>query len=66
MDMDLECWGFRGGDIKITVKKELCEKVVELGWVSDRVMAVVFVIYESVLRLTCGYTPQSGKSFEEK
>ena len=33
--------------------------------VSDRVMTVV-VFEEDVLRLICGYAPQSGRSFEEK
>ena len=46
------------------VKEELCEMVVEVEWVSDRVMTVVFE--EDVLRLICGYAPQSGGSFDEK
>ena len=33
--------------------------------VSDRVMVVVFVYEEDVLRLICGYVPQSGRSLEE-
>ena len=48
------------------MKKELCDKVVEVGRVSDRVMTVVVVFEEDVLRLICGYTPQSGRSLEEK
>ena len=47
------------------VKEELCEMVVEVRRVSDRVMSVV-VFEEDVLRLICGYAPQSGRSFEEK
>ena len=50
----------------VMVKEELCEKVVEVRWVSDRVMAVVLVFEEDVLRLTCGYALQSGRSLEEK
>ena len=41
------------------VKDELCEKVVELRRVSDRVMTLV-VFEEDVLRLICGYDPQCG------
>ena len=48
------------------VKEELCEKVIEVRRVIDRVMTVVIVFEEDVLRLICGYAPQSGKSFEEK
>ena len=39
--------------------------MVELRWVSDRVMTLV-VVEEGVLRLICGYAPQSGRSLEEK
>ena len=48
------------------MKEELCENVVEVGRVSDRVMTVVVVIEEDMLRLICGYAPQSRRSFEEK
>ena len=48
------------------VKEELCEKVVEVRRVSDRVMAVVVIFEEDVLRLICGCAPQSGRSLEEK
>ena len=47
------------------VKEELCEKVVEVRRVSDRVMTVV-VFEEDVLRLICRYASQSGSSFEGK
>ena len=33
---------------------------------SDGVMTVVLVFEEEVLRLICGYAPQSGRSVEEK
>ena len=39
--------------------KELFE-VVEVRMVSDRVMAIVLVFEEDVLRLICGYGLQSG------
>ena len=48
------------------VKEVLCENVVEVRRVSDRVMTIVIVFYEDLLRLICGYAPQSGRSLEEK
>ena len=42
------------------VKEELCEKVVEVSRVSDRVITVVVVLEKDVLVLICGYAPQSG------
>ena len=50
----------------VMVKEELCEKVVGVRRVSGRVMTVAVVFEEDVLRLICGYAPQSGRSFEEK
>ena len=47
------------------VKEELCEKVLEVRRVSDRVMTVV-VFEEDVVRLICGYAAHSGSSLEEK
>ena len=47
------------------MKEELCEKVVEVRRVSGRVMTVVVVFEEDVLRFICGYAPQSGQSLEE-
>ena len=41
------------------MKEELCEKLVEVRRVSDRVMSVI-VFEEDVLRLICGYVPQSS------
>ena len=49
----------------VMVKGELCEKVVEVRMVSDRVMTVV-VFEGDVLRLICGYALQGGRSLEEK
>ena len=47
------------------VKDELCKKVVEVRRLTDRVMTLVVVFEEDVLRLICGYAPQSGRSLEE-
>ena len=47
------------------MKEELCENVVEVRMVRDGVMTVV-LFEEDVLRLICGYVPQSGKRLEEK
>ena len=47
------------------MKEELCVEV-QVRRVIDRVMAVVLVFQEDVLRLICEYAPQSGKRFEEK
>ena len=33
---------------------------------SDRVMTVVVAFEEVMLRLICGYAPQSGRSLEDK
>ena len=49
----------------VTVKEELCEKVVDVRRVSDRLMTVV-VFEEDVIRLICGYVPQSRRNLEEK
>ena len=50
----------------VIVKKELCKEVVEVRRVCDRVMALVLVFEEDVLRLTCGYALQIGRSLEVK
>ena len=42
--------------------EELCETVVDVGWVSDRMMAVELVFYKDVLRLICGHSLHCGKS----
>ena len=44
----------------------LKEKVVEERWVSDREMVVVLFFEEDVLRLICGYAPQTGGCLDEK
>ena len=48
------------------MKEELSEKVVEVRRVNDRVMTLVVAFEVDVLRLICGYAPQSGKSLEVK
>ena len=56
-------WSGKGdgvGCMGIMVKEELCE-VLEIRRVSERVMAVVLVIEEEVLRLICWKTRQSGR-----
>ena len=56
-------WWFENGDVVgyltvVMVKEELCEKVVEVRRVCDRVMAVVLVFEEDVLKFNYGYAPQ--------
>ena len=50
------------GGVEILVKEELCEKVVEVRRTSDRVMAMVLVLEEEVIRVTCAYAPHIGRS----
>ena len=52
------------GGVGVMVKEDLCDKVVEVRSVSDRVMTLV-IFEEDVLRLICGHVPQGGRSFEE-
>ena len=52
--------------MRAMVKEELCEKVVEVRMVRDRVMTAVLDFEQDVLRLICGYAQQRGKSLEEK
>ena len=50
----------------VIVKGELCEKVVEVRRLSNRVMTLVVVFEKDVLRFICGYVPQGGRSLENK
>ena len=60
-------WSEKGvGGVAVMVKEELCEKFVEVRRVGNCVMTVVVVFEEDVLRLICGYAPQSGRSLEGK
>ena len=52
------------GGAGIMVMEELCEKMVEVRKLSERVMNVVFE--EDVLRLICGYAPQNGRSLKKR
>ena len=45
--------------------KELCDKVIEVRRVSDRVMSFVVVFEENILRLIYRHPPQNGRSLEE-
>ena len=59
-------WSGKGdgvGCVGVMVKEELCSKVVDVKMVSDGVMTLVVVFEEDMLRLICGYAPQSGRSF---
>ena len=50
-------WSGKGDGVSSVgeMVKELCVKVEEVRMVSDRVMTVVAVLEEDVLRLICGY-----------
>ena len=71
----LGCWGWSEGDMscccvekmellvwEIILMEELCMKVVEVGRVCDR---IVLVFDEDLLKMICGYAPQSGRSLEQ-
>ena len=49
------------GRVGVSVKEELCEKVVEVPRTSDRLMTVVMVLPEKVVRTVCVYGPQIGE-----
>ena len=59
-------WSGKGDGVGVMTNEELCVMVVEVRMVIDRVMTVVVVFEEDVLRLICGYAPQSGRQLEEK
>ena len=52
--------------VRVLVKEELCEKVVEEQRRIDRVMTVVMAPDEEVARIICVYGPQSGRTGAEK
>jgi len=54
------------GGVGILIKEELCEKVIEVRRKSDRIMALVLIFEEEVLRLICAYAPQRGRPEVEK
>ena len=62
-------WSGKGdgvGGVIVMMKEELCERVVEVKRVSDRMIAVVLVFEKDVLRLIYMYAQHSGRIFEEK
>ena len=52
--------------VRILVKEELCEKVVDVRRKSDRVMVVVLACGEQVIRVILAYGPQAERPIEEK
>ena len=48
----------------VMVKEELCEKVLEVRRVRDRVMTLV-ILEADVLRMICEYAPQCGRRSEK-
>ena len=62
--MRYKLWCSGKGDgvcgVGVMVKEELCEKMVEVRRVGDRVMTVVVFVDKDLLWLTCEYAPQSG------
>ena len=55
-----------GIGVGVLVKKELCEKVVEIRRKSGRVMALVLTFEEKVIGAICAYASQVGRSECEK
>ena len=54
------------GGVGVLVKEELYDKFIEDRRVNDRVISLVIVFEEEVLRVVCAYAPPSGNSREEK
>ena len=55
------------GGVGVLVEEELYDKVVEVRRVNDRVMSLAIVLEEEgVVRVEWAYSPQGGKSMEEK
>lgn len=49
------------GSVGVLVKGEICEKVMEVSRKSDRVMTASLVFGEELVRVICGYSPQSRR-----
>ena len=47
----------------VILKEELCAKVMTVRRVCNRMMAVLLDFENDLLRLICGYAPQSGRIF---
>ena len=56
----------RDGGVGVLVNEELHDNVVDVRGVGDRVISLVIVFEEEVVRVVCPYAPQSDKSMEEK
>ena len=54
------------GSVGVMVEEELCEEMMEVKRINDRVLTLIVVFEEDVLRLICGYAPQCGRCLEEK
>ena len=48
------------------MKEELCKNIVEVQRKNDRVMAMMLVFEQEVIRVICAYAPQVGRSESEK
>ena len=48
------------------VREELAESVLEVKWVSDRLMAMRLAVKESILNIISAYASQVNNSMEEK
>ena len=54
------------GGVGVVVKEEMHDEDIEVRRVNDRVMSLVIVFVEGVLRVVCAYAPHSRKLLEEK
>ena len=54
------------GGVGVLVKEELCEKVVEVRMRSDRVMTIVMVLEEEVLRIICVWSTEWQNNCRER
>ena len=55
---------FLSNFVEVMMEEEVCEKVVEVRRMSDRVMAVVLAFKTDVLRLIYVYVLQCGRSLQ--
>ena len=56
----------RRNEIGTVVREELTESVLEVKRVSDRLMAMILEVKESILNIVSAYAPQVNNSMEEK
>ena len=57
---------FGTGGVKMLVKKEVCDEVVEVRRRNDRIMAMVMTFEKEMLKVICVYGPRNGKPITEK